>query len=283
MYLLATILDFSQTFLLYYCHGKEKFVYNAWIFDILYLSILSHFVLKTKLYKHQYCSMIAITLLGFVLNVIYAINGNEIDYIDIFMKLISELFFCLNIVFTKYIMEKYFCSPYEICMWEGIINLFLFIICIFLFDRTILSLDYYNEFIFYVSLAMIFTSCFYNMTLLLTCEKLTPCHTLIIMIIHESYNYVQINDDFLLTCGIIIVILILIIFLFFIEIIELNIFEISRNTKKNIGKRADDDSYIKDDSSSDSSDLDDEKEKELDNTNILLDNTSRSISQIENP
>jgi hypothetical protein len=224
--------------------------------------------------------MIAITLLGFVLNIIYAINGNEIDFIDTIMKLISELFFCLNMVFNKYIIEKYYCSPYEICMWEGIINLFLFIICIFLFDRTILSLEYYNEFILYVSLALIFTSCFYNMTLFLTCEKLTPCHTLIIMIIHESYNYVQINDDFLLTFGIIIVILILIIFLFFIEIIELNLFEISKNTKKNIGKRADDDSCIKSDSSSDSSDLDDEKE--LDNSNILLNNTSSSYSKIEN-
>ena len=280
---IAAIFDFSQTVLLYPFHSECP--YNVWIFDICYLSFLSYFILNTKLYRHQHISMVIIILLGAGLNYIVYLKNEikEIDILEIIFKIISEFSFCFNIVLSRYIMEKYFCSPYEICMWEGIINLFLFIICIFLFDRTILSLDYYNEFIFYVSLAMIFTSCFYNMTLLLTCEKLTPCHTLIIMIIHESYNYVQINDDFLLTCGIIIVILILIIFLFFIEIIELNIFEISRNTKKNIGKRADDDSYIKDDSSSDSSDLDDEKEKELDNTNILLDNTSRSISQIENP
>ena len=39
--------------------------YNVWIFDILFMSIFSYYLLKTKLYKHQYLSIIIIILLGF--------------------------------------------------------------------------------------------------------------------------------------------------------------------------------------------------------------------------
>ena len=63
----SSIFDFLQVLLLtifcIYCN------YNLWIFDILFMSLFSSLILKTKLYKHQYFSMIIIIFLGLLMNI----------------------------------------------------------------------------------------------------------------------------------------------------------------------------------------------------------------------
>lgn len=89
------------------------------------------------------------------------------------------------------------------------------------------------------------------MFIMKTCEDFTACHVLIMLIIHEFYYYINIDDNtnnsiltILNIIGFFLLLLILFMFLFFIEILEFNLFGLSINTKKNIGIRADTDATI---------------------------------------
>jgi hypothetical protein len=271
--LLCTLFDFSETILINaFCNNC---VYNLWVFDITIISLFSYLILKKHLYKHQYLSMIIIIIFGIGLNVIeYLKKGdddNKIDSIEIVSKFLSEVFFSLNIVINKFNMEKNFCSPYEICLWEGSINFALFSLCLLVFNYLGLTIgdiiypenffDYYNNFDLndiIVILINVFASFFYNIFVLITCNEYTPCHVLIILIINESYYYFKFNENLILNItGFCILLLLLIAFLVFIEIIEFNICEISRNTIKNISIRAGRDSCpaIKNDDDSENEEM----------------------------
>ena len=256
---ISSIFDFLQTLsLVFFCLNC---VYNLWIFDIIFINLFSYFILKTKLYKQQYISMVIIIILGLVLNVIEYFKlkdeNDKINLLEISMKFFSEICLALNFVICKYNMEKNYCNPYEVCMWEGIIELILNVICLVIinqFSLTIEKIDYPKNFYDYFdeydindlieSLLLIFVNSIYNIFVLLTCHYFSPCHVFVIWIIKECYSCLKINEDLALNIlGIITLILIAFMFLIFIEIIELNIFNISYNTKKNIENRSDDDSF----------------------------------------
>ena len=54
----STIFDFSQTLLTTLFALNNSF--NLWNFDIIFFSLFSYLMLKTKFYRHQYVSMIII-------------------------------------------------------------------------------------------------------------------------------------------------------------------------------------------------------------------------------
>ena len=258
--ILSSICDFIQTLL--YNLFTIKCVYNTWFFDITFISLFAYLFLKMKLYKHQYISMIIIIIFGLGLNIIeyFKFDGeeNKIDFFETIMKLISEIFFSLVVVISKYNMEKNYCSPYEICVWEGSITLFLHIICLVvtnLIGPTIFDIKYpdnffeyfgnYDIYDFIICLIVIIISIIYNILFFLTCDYFSPFHILITSIIEECYNYFQINEDLTLNVlGITTLILIGFTFLIFIEIIELNICNISFYTKNNIVKRSKEESFL---------------------------------------
>ena len=168
------------------------------------------------------------------------------------MIFVSEICFSLFIVIEKYNMEKNYCSPYEICMWEGVIEFILNMICIVSFNLsglTIVGIKYpdniieyfenfdYNDFI--VLFLSIIAYFFFNISLLLTCYYFTPCHTLIIYIFNDFHLYLRPNENIILNiASFLILILIAFAFLIYIEIIEVNICNISYNTKRNIEIRS---------------------------------------------
>ena len=113
------IFDFLQS--LFTTLFTQYFVYNLWIFDIMIMSLFSYLFLKAKYYKHQFISMIVIVILGFVLNIIayfklYDSEENGLNLFDIFIKFITEICFCLDMIIIKYNMEKNYCNPYELCL-----------------------------------------------------------------------------------------------------------------------------------------------------------------------
>ena len=57
------------------------------------------------------------------------------------MIFVSEICFCLIYVISKYNMEKNYCSPYEICIWEGVIEFILNLICLVSFNISGLTID----------------------------------------------------------------------------------------------------------------------------------------------
>ena len=257
---LSAILDFLETILSYiFC---SKFVYNLWSFDIIFISLFSYLILKTKLYKHQYISMIIILFLGLLLNIVEYFKYDErektLKPIEIIMTLLTEILFSLSLVLVKYNLEKNFCDPYEMCIFQGLIGLIIYIISLVVINKLELTIDnikYPENFIeyknsydindFLVCLIVIIVNFIFNISLFVTCNYFSPVHILITSLIKEYHYYLQSHENIILNIlGIVILLLILFMFLVFIEIIELNVFNISYNTKKNIEKRSELDSFI---------------------------------------
>ena len=251
---LSSIFDFSQTIIGFlFC---MRVVYNLWIFDIIFISLFSHLILKTKIYRHQYFSMIIILCLGLALNVIEYFKLKEpeksLSPFEISMKFLTEISLSLNIVIIKYNMEKNYCSPYEICIWEGIVGVILQIIGLVIVNILRLTIDgiqypdnffeyfeNYNIDDFILCILVIIVDFIYNASIMVTCDYFTPFHILITSIIKEFYYNIKINENIILNIiGIFALILISFMFLVFVEIIELNACNISYNTKKNIERRS---------------------------------------------
>ena len=227
----------------------------------LFISLFSYWILKTKFFKHQYLSIIIIIILGLVLNILTYFKSdtnNKIDPVAILMKFLSEIFLSLTMVISKYNMQKNYCSPYEICIWEGLIELILYIIFLLIINKlelTIADVKYpdnfwdlinnYDIYDFLLCLLVVIVNAIYYLCLFLTCNYFTPCHILVVLIIHEFYFYLKINENWEYNIfGFLTLLLILFMFLIFIEIIEINIFNISYNTKKNIELRSRNESSI---------------------------------------
>jgi hypothetical protein len=232
--------------------------FDFWIFDVVFIIIFSYFILNIKLYSHQYLSTIIIFILGFALNIINLL-AIEVNYINILISILTEIIFSLNIVVNKYLMEYTFCSPYEICFYDGIISLILFIITFAIVTNIEIEEDQYaieyngkyyidnffqfcedfNIKEFFIFICEIIYYFIYYLFPLITIKNYNATHYLIILIFDFEVTFlldIQIKWRFYLT--IIIFFIILFMILVFNEIIELNCYGFQKNTKKNITIRA---------------------------------------------
>ena len=243
--------------LLYY-RIMIKIEFDFWLFDIIFIILFSYIILNIKLYKHQYISIIIILISGLILNTINLIN-KEINYINILLSIITEFIYCLNIIANKYLMEYTFCSPFEICFYDGIISLILFIITLTISTNIEIKedkyaieyegkfyvdnfFDYYDSFNikeFFIFIFEIFYYFIYYLFPLITIQNYTPSHYLIILIFDYEFSFLldkKIKWRFYL--NIIMFVVIFFMILVFNEIIEINCFGFQKNTKNNISKRA---------------------------------------------
>ena len=255
----SEIFDFSQIIL--FNMFSYNCIYNFWTLDILFMSILCCFLLKTHLYRHQYFSIFIIIISGLILNILEyykQADTNELKPLEISMSILSELCLSLSMVLVKYNMEKTFCSPYEICIWEGALALIFNTIILLIINKLgliVADIQYpdnfydlfgdYDIYDFLLCLTIVLGNAVYNLVLFTTCNYFTPCHILITSIIIELQNSLETFEKTGLNIiSFLILILITFMFLVYIEIIELNIFNISYNTKKNIELRSLEESII---------------------------------------
>ena len=251
--LLTSFIEFTNSFTffkLYFING-----FNFYIFDIIFLSIYSYYLLKVVLYQHQYFSMMIIIICGLVQNIIIMICDDN-NYLKILFRILNEVIFCLNIVINKYIMDKTFCSEFELCFYKGLITLILYIISFSVISNVEIKTDYYKveykgkyyidnfpHYINSLNTKEIFVYIFqmiyyfvYNLFLLITIKNYTACHSLIIFIFYQLD--IDHDEKWRILVDIIIFIIILFMLLVFNEVIELNFFGLQKNTKKNIRERA---------------------------------------------
>ncbi len=242
--LLTSFFDFLITISIStFCHDVKI---NSWIFDILFLSLFSHKFLKNNIYRHHYISIIIIIIAGIILDVSlgnYAHFINEI--IPNTIKFVTEIIFCLGIVINKYTMVNTYASEYEICTYQGLFGLIIYIIIFILskyisfFKRFDSNFEYNSQNIL-IFFAVVIFQLIYNLSILFTINHTTTCHFLIIMILgFLSRYFIKLydgNDNSILL--IIVLLFILFMTLIFNEIIELNFCGLSHNTKKNIALRA---------------------------------------------
>ena len=220
---------------------------NTSIVIILFTSIFYYFIFKMKLFKHHYLSIVLIILIGFVIDIILGnfqtdVNNNLGLF---FLRFLREILYSLSSVVDKYVMEYKFISVYILLLCHGLIHSTLFIIiAIFDYNFNMLN-DNYEEFFatfdkyeLLVLFGVLVTQFGINLSILMTNKYYTPCHICIVFIFGQFAYYLY---DIKLITIIVILCLILVLFftLIFNEIILLNFWGLSNNTKENIMIRAD--------------------------------------------
>ena len=214
---------------------------NCWILDIFFTTLFYYWIFRIRLYKHHYFSGILIIIIGLIIDLVLGNLQNDItnQILLLLLRLFREILYSFHDVIDKYIILKKFGSIYEIGLFTGIINLILLGIFV-VFDYNYFGLDKYEEYfnnfncgeILIIFGVMICQLGLY-LCLLLTNKIYTPCHIFIIFVFGQLAYY----KDFIIPNSIIVIIcLIFILFLslIFNEIIEVNFRGLSKNTKRNI-------------------------------------------------
>ena len=218
---------------------------NAWIWYILIASIFYYLMFKVRLYKHHYLSIFFIIVIGTVIDltteaIIVDANNEPLALVS---KYIKEILFSLYNVIAKYVMEKKYISVYEFSFYIGAFNLIVLII-FSIFDYYFFHIySNYGDILSNLGgieilkvLGVLFTQVGINLGTLFTTKNCSPCHLFIIFVFGQVAYYI----NFDIYRGLVISCLIIILFfsLIFSEIIEINLFGLSHNTKKNIIARS---------------------------------------------
>ena len=262
---LAAFMDFFETLLTFFFNQLINL--NLWIIEIILISFLSFYVFGTKLYNHQKLSLIILVILGLLLDLYtndFFLNI-DVDFLCLILRIISAILFSISMVLQKFIIEKKFASPYEICFIMGITSLIFYSICIIISSNISIKTDkiknlikyndknYFDNFLSYIEeiniyeiiIFIIFAliEFFFNLSILLTIKYFSPAHTIIILVIAKAapsiINLISLNDinkDDIIT--LITLLVIFFVLLIFNEVIELNCFKLQDNTVKNIKERA---------------------------------------------
>lgn len=259
--ILSSFLIFLQKYLTLCIN--HLYMTNLWFYDIIFFSIFSRLILDIKLYKHQFLSLVSLGISSVIIFYFFII---DLQIFDLFVVLYIELIFCIAHVILKYVIDYKFCSAFEACTYEGILSLFFYFII--LLSVSFVEIDknskllkifkninsdgkiyidnfsYFSkvtgiEILAFISIAII--RGLYNLSLILTLKHFTPSHIIIILLSDEIYD--SLKRDATGDVGYIVITCILfpIIYfsiLVFTEIIELNFWGLSKNTRKNITKRA---------------------------------------------
>ena len=226
------------------------------LFHLIFIPLFSKIILKEKIYKHQYFSLL-ITLIGYIFLIIPVfLNFSDEDIIPNIMNFIQGINFPLFLVLVKNIVEKYYVPPLKISLIIGISTLSINII-----GYTIYSLindlnfkyftdifDFSNventfEIIIYFLLFFIFATAT-QLTLFLSVFYFSPTLIMITGLISPIFMFISnyIIDEYSLTEIILNSIGYLITLfstLIYNEIIIFNCWGLNKETKKFVNKRID--------------------------------------------
>ena len=222
---------------------------NLYIWNILSTSIFCKYFLKLKLYRHHYLSIVIIILTGIIGDIISENIQSDIsnNLLLFFIRIIREILYSTHEIVSKYLMEDKFCSVYELSIYSAIcIIIFMGIISIF---EPYLHLDnfqeYFDNFDIKELLAIFGIVIFhygYILSTLFTNKNNTPCHTFIIIVFGQLVNSINFTSTSIPI--VICLVFVLFISLIFNEIIEINCFGLSKNTRRNIVDRAENEDLI---------------------------------------
>ena len=260
--LIIALLDCIQKITAFFL-GKY-FLVNFWTIDSLLLLLFSFLILKTKIYAHHLISLIVIMVIGIILVIIKYYN--DISFFQIFITLFAEIFYCLENVVCKYVMAFKFRTPYEICFLVGFFDLFIFILLLIIFSNVPISAyykvnkyndEYIDSFSGYIKeldlkeilifILLLFLRCIFILFGFIAINYFEATHIVLIVIIGEISFLFEDDYDWKLYVKIFFFIILIFFILVYVEILELNIFGIQKNTKKNITNRSENEDSTDDD------------------------------------
>ena len=271
----SSVLYFIQSIILIY---TIEIASNTWILDILFTLIFYYLIFKIKLYKHHYLSIIFIIVTGIILDIVLENLQKDISeyYYLLFLRLVREIIYSSIEVMNKYLMDKQFCSVYIILFYNGLIETILlgiFSILNYFYFKLDNFQEYFENFTYteiFVILGLIITQLGLSLFALFINKNNTPCHIFIIYVFGKFAYY---NDS--TTNSIVKIICLIFIFfmsLVFCEIIELNFFGLSHNTKNKIVKRA-----LTEATKSEKKDINNEEDDEENQIKFQLENLDDSL------
>ena len=110
--------------LLFNFYYRNK-VFETRLFYFFFIPLFYRFILKEKIYKHQYFSLI-ISIIGAIFVVIpVCMVLKTKDIIPNILNLTNGILYSLFLIIIKYLIEKYYMSPLKIGLIIGIISLFI--------------------------------------------------------------------------------------------------------------------------------------------------------------
>ena len=248
--ILVSIIDFIAFVLssIFWVRTADNLV--SWEFDILFLTLVSYYMLKEKLYKHHFTCMVVIIILGTIFDLINngSIENLKTNYLNMIILFCVQILFDLTYIIYRYMMIKKYIISFEIMFYQGIIELILSIIALIITTATGFLDNFWNYYnnlnsdaiaIFFL---IVINEFLYNLSIYIIIERLSQFHVLLLQTIAELVAYIyelDVKENTLVSVfTIIIIILCMLMILIFIEIIELNCFGLSDMTKKNIEVRA---------------------------------------------
>ena len=177
----------------------ENIDLTAWAINIIFLALFSNLILKEKLYKHHYLSIITIMILDVLFNINtekFSVENFKNNYINIIIIIISQILFELSYVLYKYYMIKKYIISYEIMFYQGIIELILAIITIII----VINIKYIDNFWDYcnkinakeilIFISMTIVQFIYNLSGFIVIDKFSPFYVLLLYMTSELIKYI---------------------------------------------------------------------------------------------
>ena len=244
--LLTSVINYiAYIFFCIYWMNETNFL-NCWGITIIFMSLFSNLILKIKLYRHHYLSIIVVVLLGFSYNIAmdkFSKENMKKNYHCYLVQFMTECLISLMNVMYKYLVETKYIISYEILLIEGLIEFVLGIITLIITTSAGI-VDNFWDFIdevdsHEIAILIIITLIQFLLytTEIIIIVKFSPFHVLLINILRDYILFFVFFDTKNLAASIYVVFAICIcifMILVFIEIIELNFFGLSTMTKKNI-------------------------------------------------
>ena len=139
---------FGYTLSSFYVFTFDTYI-NDWGITLLFMSFVSYFILKMKLYKHHYLTIVSVVVIGFIYNILMGrFNKEKIgdNYISYLIQITFNCLISLDNVLYKFLMDRNYINPYEILFIQGLIELILGIITLIITT----SIDVIDNFIDFI-------------------------------------------------------------------------------------------------------------------------------------
>ena len=291
--LLASVLDFTANIIYSYNWIKTDDYLTYWPSNILLMTLFSYLLLKMKLYKHHYLSVIIITIIGLSHNFIAGnLDSDKVkeNYIGYIIYFFAEGTFNVLYVLYKFFMIKKSIKSYGILFFQGLIELILGIIILAITTKYFPKLDNFHTFIddikgkeIFVFISLIFINFVTFVTIFIIIDIFTPFHIFLLNILSgiiiAFFDKTFHNKFYLIITYVVFIIISIFMILVFIEIIHLNFCGLSTMTKKNIEYRASIDSILNNENDNED---DDDNIKDTDGEIINLDEYTFELNEFNN-
>ena len=218
--------------------NKENFEWLISV-DIITRIIFSKIILKTRLYKHHFISLV-IFFIGFLPMTIFGILNPD-NYLYIFLVFIKNTLYAIGDIFSKILLTEKFVLPHYLIFWKGI---FVFFIHIILFNILFFTVGIRFSYFYNDTFSIIFLRIFNivillpkNLCVMKVIYLFTPHHVGFLNVVISLKNYILYISSKGTKNAIFVIITILSLFiviigtLIFNEMIIVKVFGLDKDTK----------------------------------------------------